>query len=68
MTDPEVTAQLALLNQKIDAIHTSVEKTRKYVLWNWVSQLVMILLPLIALAIAIPWVISTFTRSFEGLL
>lgn len=68
MTDPEVTAQLALLHQKIDAIHASVEKTRKYVLLNWVSQLVMILLPLIALAIAIPWVISTFTRSFEGLL
>ncbi len=66
--DPEIRSQFALLNQKLDAVRTAVEKTRRYIFWSGVAQLLLIVLPLIGLAVAIPWLISTLTRPFEGLL
>jgi hypothetical protein len=43
------------LEQKIEAIYVSVEKTRKMFLWTLVLTLVMFFLPLIGLVFAIPF-------------
>ena len=51
-------AQLAHLEDKIDAVYASVEKSRKYLLTMVIVTLVTIALPLIA-AIAIPMVLNT---------
>lgn len=47
------------LEQKIDAISTSVEKTRKYVLIMLIGTVVMFILPLIMGGLMIPFLMST---------
>lgn len=64
----ENTTEHERLEQKIDAIYTSVEKTRKYFLITmWVS-LAMVVLPAIGLVFAVPAFISSYTTSLDGLL
>ncbi len=46
----------------------AAEKTRKYILWNTIIQVAMIVLPLIGLLIAIPIMLKTLTSAYEGLL
>ena len=45
----------------IEKIYVSAEKTRKYFLWTMWGTLIVFLLPLIAIAIALPYMISTLT-------
>ncbi len=51
--------RLQQLEQKIDAIYVSVEKTRKYFLTTLIITVVMFVLPLIGLIFAIPAFLST---------
>jgi len=44
------------------------EKTRKYMLWNMIIQIGIIALPLIGLAIAIPFMLKSLTSTYQGLL
>lgn len=44
------------------------EKTRKYMLWNMIIQIGIIALPLIGLAIAIPFMLKSLTSAYQGLL
>jgi hypothetical protein len=66
--DEIITKQLSDQDQKIEAIYMSVEKTRKYLLIIMWSSLAMIVLPLLAGAIIVPLVISSFTSMYSGLL
>lgn len=50
-------------NEKLKAIYQSAEKTRKYFLWTLIVTIVTIVLPLIALAFVIPWMLNTLTSS-----
>ena len=50
----EVLKKLAELEQKIDAIYKSAEKTRKYFMWTLILSVVFLVLPLIALIFVIP--------------
>lgn len=62
------TAELARLEQKIDAVYVSVEKTRKYfqvVMWVTIA---MVVLPLIAMIFVIPAFINTYTTTLDGLM
>lgn len=60
--------RLAALEEKIDAIYESVEKTRKYFqITLWVT-LALVVLPALGLLFAIPAFINSYTASFEGLL
>ncbi len=61
--DPETKAKLEILEQKIDQIYASAEKTRKYFLWTLIITVVMIILPVIALAIVIPIFVNTLSSS-----
>lgn len=58
----EADRKLLGLEQKIDAIYASVEKTRKYFLWTMILSIVFFVLPLIGLAFALP----AFMNSYVG--
>lgn len=59
--------KLASQEAKIDAIYTSVEKTRKYLLIIMWSSVLMIVLPLLAGAIIVPLVLSSLSEYYGTL-
>ena len=59
--------KLAELEQKIDKIYISVEKTRKYFLWTGIITVAVIILPLIAMMFVLPSFISNYTSNLSGL-
>ncbi|HVU75686.1 MAG TPA: hypothetical protein VHD38_02545 [Candidatus Paceibacterota bacterium] len=59
--DEETKQRLAILEQKIDAIYRTTEKTRKYFLWTLVITVALVVLPAIGLVFAIPSFISTYS-------
>lgn len=66
--EEEIIKKLEEQEKKIEAIWISVEKTRKYFLFTMISSIIMFVLPLIGLAIAIPFMLSAISTSMEGLL
>jgi len=68
LMEEELLKKLEEQDKKIDAIYVSVEKTRKYILWTVVSTVVLFVLPLIALALVIPWFMSTMQGTYGSLL
>lgn len=66
--EEEILRKIDDQNKKIDAIWISVEKTRKYFLTTLIISVVMTVLPLIGLLIIIPIVLSSLSKSMEGLL
>ena len=66
--EQDIQKKLEEQDAKLDAIFTSVEKTRKYflvIIWITVA---LVVLPAIGLIFALPSFIDTYTTSFEGLL
>jgi hypothetical protein len=59
--DEETKQRLAALEQKIDAIYRTTERTRKYLLWTLVITVVVVVLPALGLVFAIPSFISTYS-------
>ena len=57
------------IEQKVDAIYKSVEKTRKYFFWTLVITIALVVLPAIGLVFAIPQFINQLqaTTSLSGL-
>ncbi|MDE2079474.1 MAG: hypothetical protein KGI73_03745 [Patescibacteria group bacterium] len=47
-------ARIAAIEQKVDHIYVSVEKTRKYFFWTGVVTLVVIVVPLLLFPLVIP--------------
>lgn len=66
MEDLEIRQRLDALQQKIDAVYVSAEKTRKYFLTVIIVSVVAFILPLIGLFSAIPSFLSTYS-SIGGL-
>ncbi|EKE21304.1 MAG: hypothetical protein ACD_7C00288G0004 [uncultured bacterium] len=66
--EEEILRKIEDQNKKIDAIWVSVEKTRKYFLTTLIISVVMTVLPLIGLLVVIPIVLSSMSKSMEGLL
>lgn len=62
--EQEILNKLSEQEKKIDAIYISVEKTRKYFLWTLIITVVMIILPIIALALLIPWMLKILTSAY----
>lgn len=56
------------VDEKLNHLYESSEKTRKMFLWTLIGTLVAFVIPLIALIVIIPMVLSTFSENFEGLL
>jgi hypothetical protein len=61
MDDTSIETKLAALEGKIDAIYTSVEKTRKYFLWTLIITLAVVVLPLLFLPFAVSSFLKTLT-------
>jgi uncharacterized BrkB/YihY/UPF0761 family membrane protein len=53
---------LKSLEEKINAIYTSVEKTRKYIKWAFIISVLAVVLPMIGLLFAIPSFLSNFSQ------
>ncbi len=66
--EQELQAKLEVQDAKLNAIYTSVEKTRKYFLVVMWVTVIAVVLPLIGLVFAIPKFINTYTTTLEGLL
>lgn len=62
-----VQEQLTLQQEALSKIYVSVEKTRKYIFWTTVANVLLFVLPLIVVAFAFPLILNTFTSSLEGL-
>jgi hypothetical protein len=61
ITEVSPQTDLARLEAKIDAIHISVEKTRKYLWYTFVGSIIVVVLPLIGLMFAIPSFLNMYT-------
>ncbi len=66
--DQDVLKKIEEQAQKIEAIYTSVEKTRKYFLITMWVTVVTFVLPLLALFFIVPMVMSSYMTTFDGLL
>ena len=64
--EPTLEKRIETLENKIDAIYVSVEKTRKYMFWTGVVTLVVIVLPLIGLMFVVPSFIDSYTSVLTG--
>ena len=60
------TKKLEMLEAKIDAVYSSVEKIRKYLFWTMVVTLVVVVLPLIGLVFAIPAFLNNYVGALNG--
>lgn len=65
--EPELIKRIDELEQKVDAVYKSAEKTRKYFLWTLIISVAVIVLPLIALVFLIPYFLQTINLSGLGL-
>lgn len=63
----EVERKLDALDQKIDAIYTSVEKTRNYFFWTMVITVVIVVVPAIGLVFAIPAFLNNSIGAMQGI-
>lgn len=52
--DSELLKKLEEQEKKIDAIFTSVERTRKYFLWTLIMSIVIVIIPLIVILFMLP--------------
>jgi len=60
-----------LLEQNLELsrkIYQTVEKQRQYRKWSVIISIIVIIIPLIAAAIALPWIISTLQSYYGGAL
>ncbi len=63
--DEIIKERLDVQEAKLEEIYVSVEKTRKYLLIIMWSSIAMIVLPLLAGALIIPSVISSFSSMYS---
>ncbi len=62
MNTPTIESRLTTIEEKIEKIYISVEKTRKYIWWAFVVTVLAVVLPLIGLLFAIPNFLSSFDQ------
>jgi F0F1-type ATP synthase membrane subunit c/vacuolar-type H+-ATPase subunit K len=59
--DTDISARLAAIEKKVEAVYISAEKTRKYFLTVLIVSVIAFVLPLIGLLFAIPSMLSTYS-------
>ncbi len=59
--------KLAELEEKVDKIYISVEKTRKYQLWTMIITIVIVVVPAIGLVFAIPSFLNNYVGTINSL-
>lgn len=66
--ETEIKQKLEEQDKKLEQIYESVEKTRKYFQFTFWATIIAVALPLVALAVVIPKILSLYLGSFNGLL
>jgi hypothetical protein len=66
--EQEILARLKAQEELTAKIYVSVEKTRTYFKWTFYITLAFVVLPLVALALIIPMVLSGLSSAYAGLL
>jgi uncharacterized BrkB/YihY/UPF0761 family membrane protein len=66
--DQEAKDILKAQQEQLDAIHRSVEQTRRYFMMTLIISVVVVVLPLIGLLFAIPQFLSVYSTDYAGLL
>ena len=61
----EILKKIEEQEKKIDAIYISVEKTRKYFMWTFIATLVTFVLPLVAILVMMPFLMSSITSMYN---
>ncbi len=59
--DPQLQEKLTDLEQKLDAVYRSTEKTRRYIWTFVVISVIALVLPLIGMVFAIPAFLNTYS-------
>ena len=67
MTPEETEQRLVQMEEKVDKIYVSVEKTRRYFMWTLIISIAVIVLPLIGLLITIPMYLNNLKTGLMGL-
>ncbi len=65
--NPDIDKKLSELEEKINKIYISVEKTRKYFFWTLMISIIVIVVPAIGLIFALPSFINNYVGSISGL-
>ncbi|HEV7121485.1 MAG TPA: hypothetical protein VGN56_01510 [Candidatus Paceibacterota bacterium] len=65
--DQNLETRIAIMEEKVDKIYVSVEKTRKYFLWTLITSVVLFVLPLIGIAFALPAFMTNYVGSIDTL-
>ncbi len=60
MEETDIVARLKIIDEKLSQVQESVVKTKKYLWWGLILQLGMMLVPLLLIMLAIPFILSTF--------
>lgn len=64
----DINLQMRALEEKVDRLQETTEKVRKYILFGFLAQLALVLLPLLGLMIALPFLLSGIAGAYEELL
>lgn len=64
----EILERIAKQEELLQKIYTSAEKTRRYFVWTLIASIAFFILPLIGLALAIPFFLDTITSGYKGLI
>jgi type IV secretory pathway component VirB8 len=65
--EQEITKRLIELEEKINRIYISVEKTRKYFLWTMIITVAVVVLPLLGLMFVLPSFVQNYVGNLQGL-
>jgi type IV secretory pathway component VirB8 len=65
--NPDYEQKFEALEEKINKIYVSVEKTRKYFLWTLIISVALFVLPAIGLAFAIPAFLNNYVAPLQSL-
>ncbi|TSC75147.1 MAG: Uncharacterized protein G01um101433_945 [Parcubacteria group bacterium Gr01-1014_33] len=64
--EEDIKRQIAEQRELLQNVFVSVEKTRKYFMWTMIMSLVFFLLPLIAILVLLPMIMSGLTVGYGG--
>ncbi len=62
--EQDLQTRLDAQDERLEDIYVSIEKMRKYFLWTLIVTVATIVLPLIALAVVLPWFIKTISSAY----
>lgn len=64
--DEEFTKRFSALEEKVQKIYVSVEKTRKYFMWTLIISIVVVVLPAIGLVFVIPYFLNSYVGGIQS--